>query len=69
MARAINLGELRYPDEATKAQISRGDWPELSVYQWAILVGHPAPFMPWDATTITREECGLLRRRQEHGEP
>lgn len=64
MATAIQLNDLHYPDHEMRSQIMLGDWPAMSPHQWAILVGQPMPFMPWDAVMITREEYEASKSKQ-----
>jgi len=65
MAIAINLNDLCYPSDEIRLQVMSGNWPELSEYQWAILAGHPIPFMPWKVEPATREQFDLAKRKWE----
>ena len=64
MATAIKLNDLCYPDDETRLQIMSSNWPSLSSHQWAILAGHPNPFTPWEAETVTREDYEKTKAAQ-----
>ena len=55
-ATALSIEALHFPNEEIRQRALAGDWPELQPHQWAILTGHPKPFMSWYANVMPREE-------------